>query len=148
MRTLRAGLLAAVAAMAGWIPAASADPAETLVTVVTSPDPQTQLMALVLTLQAVKQGATARILLCGPGGDIAVTDATGSATAPQAPNGMSPQGFMTQIMRSTGTPVQVCAIYLPNKGKDASVLIEGVTVASPPEMAGRLIAAGTRVLSF
>ena len=59
MRTLRAGLLAAVAAMAGWIPAASADPAETLVTVVTSPDPQTHLMDLVLTLQAVTAGAPA-----------------------------------------------------------------------------------------
>lgn len=148
MRILRAGLLATTAALACGAPTASAGPTEKLVTVVTSAEPQTQLMAMVLTMHAVKQGAKAHILLCGPGGDIAVTDAPASATAPQAPNGMSPQGLMTQIMRSTGTPVQVCAIYLPNKGKDAAVLIEGVTVASPPEMAARLIADDTRVLSF
>lgn len=40
--------------------------ARKLVTVVTKPGPQTQLMAMVLTLQASRQGVEARILLCGP----------------------------------------------------------------------------------
>jgi len=38
---------------------AQAQPAENLVTIVTSPEAQTQLMAMVLTFQAVQQGAQA-----------------------------------------------------------------------------------------
>ncbi|MDJ0858968.1 MAG: hypothetical protein QNJ03_07805, partial [Dinoroseobacter sp.] len=45
--------------------AAMADGPTKLVTVVTSPDPQTQLMSMVLTMQAAQQGAEAHILLCG-----------------------------------------------------------------------------------
>lgn len=54
---------------------AIADEASKLVTVVTSDNAQTQLMAMVLTTQAVEQGADAHILLCGPGGDLALIDA-------------------------------------------------------------------------
>jgi hypothetical protein len=47
-----------------------------VVTVVTSPDAQTQLMSMVLTMQAAQQGASAtHILLCGPAGDLALKDA-------------------------------------------------------------------------
>jgi hypothetical protein len=64
------------------------------VTVVTSDNPQTQLMSMVLTMQAVEQGHAVRMLLCGPGGDLALADAPESATAPQPPRDMSPQGLM------------------------------------------------------
>lgn len=119
----------------------------TLVTILTAPEPQTQLMAMVLTMQSMQQGAKARILLCGPAGDIALKDAPESATAPQKPKGMSPQGLMQQIM-ADGAPVEVCAIYLPNKGLGAEALIDGVGAAKPPAMAGHLLAPDTRIMSF
>jgi hypothetical protein len=139
-------LLALVAFTVLAAPAAAQDKPD-LVTIVTSPHPQTQLMAMVLTMQSVQQGAEARILLCGPAGDLALTDAPDTATAPQKPRGMSPQGLMQRIME-TGTPVEVCAIYLPNKGVGADALLEGVGQAKPPAMAGHLLADNTRILSF
>lgn len=126
---------------------AFADSAEKLVTVVTSENPQTQLMAMVLTAQAVEQGAETRILLCGPGGDLALIDAPESATAEQPPRGASPQG-MLQMLMGNGVTVEVCAIYLPGLGAEADVLIDGVTVAQPPAMAGAMMEANTRVWSF
>lgn len=118
-----------------------------LVTVVTSAEPQTQLMSMVLTMQALQQGAEVHMLLCGPGGDIALKDAPAGVTAPQAPRDMSPQGLMSKIMEAGGK-VDVCALYLPNKSADASVLLDGVGVAKPPPMAEALMAPRTRVLSF
>lgn len=118
-----------------------------LVTVVTSENPQTQLMSMVLTMQAVEQGHSVRMLLCGPGGDLALADAPESATAPQPPRDMSPQGLMQAII-GRGVRIEVCAIYLPGRGGDASALIEGVGVAQPPEMAGAMLADGTVVWSF
>jgi predicted peroxiredoxin len=127
--------------------AAKADENPNIVTVVTSPEPQTQLMSMVLTMQAIQKGSKAHILLCGPGGDLALKNAPASATAPQKPKGMSPQGLMKKIME-TGATVQVCALYLPNKDVGVEALIDGVTAAKPPVMADRLLADNTRILSF
>jgi intracellular sulfur oxidation DsrE/DsrF family protein len=139
----------AIAALlgAGLAAPAFADPAEKLVTVVTSENPQTQLMAMVLTAQAVEQGAETRILLCGPGGDLALIDAPETATAPQPPRDASPQG-MLQMLMANGVTVEVCAIYLPGMGAEADVLIDGVGVAQPPAMAGAMLDTDARVWSF
>jgi len=139
--------IAASVVALGLAAPALADDKASLVTVVTSPDAQTQLMAMVLTTQAVEQGADAHILLCGPGGDIALAEAPESATAPQPPQDMSPQG-MLQMLMGRGVTVEVCAIYLPGMGADTSALIDGVGVAQPPAMAGAMLAEGTRVWSF
>ena len=144
-KTLTALTLAATAAFAAPV---QAEDNKNLVTVVTSPDAQTQLMSMVLTMQSAQQGAKAQILLCGPAADMALKDAPESATAPQKPKGMSPQGLMKMIMDKTDTKVEVCAIYLPNKGVDATALLDGVTAAKPPAMAAALIADDTTVLSF
>src|SRR6056297_3649497 len=113
---MRKTLTAAIMALAGLVAApAAADETPDLVTILTSEDPQTQLMSMVLTMQSLKQGSTTYTLLCGPGGDLALRDAPAAATAPQKPKGMSPQGLMRMIMDQGGT-VEVCAIYLPNKG--------------------------------
>jgi predicted peroxiredoxin len=143
----RRSLLAAAALAAAAVAPALAEGPDALVTVVTAENPQTQLMAMVLSMQAMEQGHSLRILLCGPGGDIALRDAPESATAPQPPRGASPQGLM-QAMIGQGARVEVCAIYLPGLGADASVLIEGVGVAQPPEMAGAMLADDTIVWSF
>ncbi len=143
-RTLASAALGA--AMLGAAPALAAD-SPSLVTVVTSENAQTQLMAMVLTTQAVEQGETAHILLCGPGGDIALAEAPESATAPQPPLDMSPQGMMQMLMDRSVT-VEVCAIYLPGLGADESVLADGVGVAQPPAMAGAMLGEDTTVWSF
>jgi predicted peroxiredoxin len=139
-------ILAALAVIAPLAAPAAAE-GEKLVTIVATPEPQTQLMAMVLTMAAVQQGAKAHILLCGPGADIALIDAPDTATAPQKPRGVSPQSLMMAIME-TGVPVEVCAIYLPNRDAGPEVLIEGVTVAQPPAMAAAIMADDVRVLSF
>lgn len=141
-------LLLSAALVAASAVAAVADGPSKLVTVVTSADPQTQLMSMVLTMQAAQQGAEAHILLCGPAGDLALKDAPASATAGQPPRDMSPQGLMQMIREKTGATVEVCAIYLPGRGADPSVLLDGIGVAKPADMAATLMAEDTRVLSF
>lgn len=144
IRTLPRTALVALFALSA---PAFADPAEKLVTVVTSENAQTQLMAMVLTTQAVEQGVDARILLCGPGGDLALIDAPESATAPQPPRDASPQG-MLQMLMARGVTVEVCAIYLPGLGATAEALIEGVGVAQPPAMAGAMMESDAQIWSF
>jgi predicted peroxiredoxin len=142
---LGAGLIAGGTIAGGE---AAAKEGQKLVTIVTSADAQTQLMAMVLTMQAAQQGAAAHIMLCGPAGDIALKQAPESATADQPPRDMSPQGLMLTISKQTGATLQVCAIYLPGKGLEPSALIDGITVAQPTEMAARLMDPDTRVLDF
>jgi len=144
-KTLTALLLAAATAL----PALSAQAGDkpNLVTILTSDDPQTQLMSMVLTMQSLKQGASTYTLLCGPGGDLALKDAPTSATAPQPPKGMSPQKLMQMIMNQGGT-VEVCAIYLPGNGAGPEVLLDGIGTAKPQPMAERLLAPDTRIMSF
>ena len=141
--------LLTTAALAGTLATpALADAPERLVTILTDADPQTQLMAMVLTNAAVQQGAEAQILLCGPAGDIALADAPESATAGQPPRDMSPQGLMMMMMEEADVTVEVCAIYLPGMEADESVLIDGVTAAEPGPMAGAIMGADTQVMSF
>ncbi len=143
MRLLPTLALCAAAAL----PAAAQDSHANLVTVITSENAQTQLMGMVLTMQSIKAGAQAHMLLCGPGGDLALREAPEAATTAQPPMGMSPQGLMQKIMEAGGT-VEVCALYLPGKGVDATVLLDGIAVATPPAMAALLMAKDARVLSF
>ncbi len=104
-------------------------------------------MAMVLTMQSLQQKAATRVLPCGPAGGLALKDAPQSASAPQAPKGMSPQGLMQKIMQAGGK-VAVCAIYLPNRNASPDVLLDGITVAKPPAMATAIMAEDARVMSF
>lgn len=144
---MRRVFLATALSLAAAFPATAEAPRK-LVTILTAPEPQTQLMAMVLTMNAVAQGAEAKILLCGPAGDIALREAPESAIAGQPPRGASPQGLLRTMIEQNGVSAQVCAIYLPGLGAEASVLIEGVTAAAPDAMAAELIAGGVTVLSF
>lgn len=141
-------ILAACAALSLTSPAVAQNTPETLVTILTSAEPQTQLMAMVLAMQAAQQGAAPHILLCGPAGDIALKEAPESATAPQPPRDMSPKGLLTAITALPGATVEVCAIYLPGKGAQPDVLMEGVGVAQPPAMAAAMIAPNARIASY
>jgi hypothetical protein len=140
-------LTACALSLAAALPAA-ADDQQNMVTILTAPEPQTQLMAMVLTLGAVQEGATAQILLCGPAGDIALKAAPASATTGQPPKDASPQGLMQMLMTKHSVKVEVCAIYLPGLGADASVLLDGVTAAAPDAAARAILADDTVVMSF
>ena len=127
---------------------AQADDTNRLITILTAPEPQTQLMAMVLTMNAMAAGAEAEMLLCGPAADIALKDAPASATAGQPPRDASPQGLMRMMMEKNGLSVKVCAIYLPGRNADASILIDGVTAAMPDAMGASIVADDTTVMSF
>ena len=127
---------------------AQAEDPNKLITILTSSEPQTQLMAMVLTLNAINAGAEAEMLLCGPAGDIALINAPASAVTGQPPRDASPQGLMQMMIAKKVLKVQVCAIYLPGKGTDASVLIEGVVPAKPDAMGAAIVAPRTSVMSF
>ncbi|MBZ4023452.1 hypothetical protein CKO11_13395 [Rhodobacter sp. TJ_12] len=131
----------------GFAPPLAAQDVRTLATVVTSENPQTQLMSMILTLQAVQRGISTQILLCRPAGDIALKDAPASATAGQPPRDMSPQALLKAAIQK-GAKAEVCAIYLPGKGAASDALIDGVTVAAPDAMGAALTASGTRVWTF
>jgi hypothetical protein len=88
------------------------------------------------------------MLLCGPAGDIALKDVPASATAGQPMRDAGPQGLIRMMMEKNGQKVQVCAIYLPSKAADASILLDGVTVAAPDAMWAAIVAPGTSLLTF
>jgi len=148
MKTICTSAVAAIAMIAAAVVPAQADSSNRLLTILTAPEPQTQLMAMVLTMNAMAAGAKAEMLLCGPAGDIALEDAPETATAGQPPKGASPQGLMKMMMEKNGLKVQVCAIYLPGKAADASALLEGVTAAKPNDMGAAIVTPGTTVMSF
>jgi|TARA_B100001059_G_C17771369_1_gene548638 predicted peroxiredoxin len=118
-----------------------------LLSFITSDNTQTQLMGMVLSSQALKQGAEVNILLCGQAGDIALIDAPQSVLTQLKPKNMSPQSLMKNIIKMGGT-VQVCALYLPNRGVKKTDLIEGITPALPPHIAKKMLDAETKVISF
>lgn len=124
---------------------AQAEQAKSLVTILTAPDAQTQMMAMVLTMKSAEQGAAPHILLCGPAADLALKEAPASATAPQKPLGVGPQMLMQKIAGLPGATVEVCAIYLPNKGAGPEVLLDGVGVAKPDAMAKAMLEADARM---
>jgi hypothetical protein len=137
-----------MASFMAFAPTANAEDPNRLITILTAPEPQTQLMAMVLTMNAMAAGADAEMLLCGPAADIALKEAPASATTGQPPRDASPQGLMKMMMEKNGLSVKVCAIYLPGKAADASILIDGVTAAAPDAMGAAIVADDTTVMSF
>jgi hypothetical protein len=51
-------------------------------------------------------------------------------------------------MMEGGATVEVCAIYLPGRAEDASVLLDGVGAADPAQIGALLADPDVRVLSF
>jgi len=126
----------------------SADQAKGLNVLINSGNPQTQAMAMVLSIMSIKKhNKEVNIVLCGPAGDIA--DKNIKSTPVKRPDGkaISPQQNL-QMLIKLGAKVEVCPLYLPNASKDASVLLEGVTVAKPPIVAGNLLNKDYQNLSF
>jgi hypothetical protein len=118
-----------------------------MLTIVTSGDTETQVMALVLTKSAMDEGQSPHILLCAAGGDLALTDAPPNATEPLQPKGASPQGLLQKLI-DDGVQVDVCAIYLPNRPFGPEALLDGVGVAKPDDIGRAIARPGETILSF
>ncbi len=141
-------VLPACAAVADTPPAAAAaDAGHPMLTILTSADAETQLMALVLTKAAMAKGVTPQILLCSAAGDLALKSPPPEALAPLQPKGASPAGLLRSL-KAEGVKVDVCAIYLPNRPFGAEALEDGIGVATPPGIASVFTAEGATVLSF
>jgi hypothetical protein len=125
----------------------SAEAGPGMLTVITAAEPQTQLMALILTRASAQAGADTRVLLCDAAGDLALAEPPQSATAPLAPRSMSPHGLLSMLIDNDVT-VQVCAIYLPNSEHEAGDLLAGVSVATPSEIAAVMVHPGTKLFTF
>jgi len=145
MRMLRntAAVLALLAMF--MVPVRSnADDAKGLFVVVTTADVQTQMMAMVLSTKTVEQGKSVRMLLCGPGGELALKEAKQVMVKPLD---KSPQMLLKGLIKN-GVVVEVCPLFLPNRGGSPADLIEGVAVAKPPVVAEKLREDGVKLFTF
>jgi predicted peroxiredoxin len=124
--------------------AAAQEEVKGMFVVVTSPEPQTQMMAMVLATQTMLRGKKVQVLLCGPGGDLALKE---SKEVILKPSNKSPQMLMKNLIKQKVT-VQVCALYLPNKGKTTADLMPGVSTAKPPAIAKTLLEPGVKLFTF
>jgi len=138
----RTALFAAVATAATL--AAPAAMAEELFVNIHSGHAMAQGAGLVLAGQALEQKASVRVLLCDAAGDIAVA---GQDTPALKPRNVTPQQMLQGLVKN-GAKVEVCALYLPNSGKQPSDLIAGVTPAKPAEVAAHLLKPGVKTLAF
>lgn len=111
---------------------------------VTSADNQAQGMAMVLAGQMAEQKAAVRVLLCGPAGQLALKS---YEPATLKPRNVSPKQMMAGLIKG-GATVEVCALFLPNADKTPADLIEGVSVAKPPEVAAYMVKPGVRAYGF
>ncbi|WP_294346008.1 DsrE family protein [Prosthecochloris sp.] len=141
-KTVTALLLLAASIMP--LQAMASDDTKGLFVVVTTGDVQTQMMAMVLSTQTVEQGKSVRMLLCGPGGELAMKNSKQTLVKPLD---KSPQMLLKNLIKK-GVTVEVCPLFLPNKGAAPDKLIEGVSVAKPPVVAQRLREEGIKLFTF
>ena len=130
--------------LAATLALATTAPAAELFVSVHSGSPMAQGAAMVLATQAQQQQAQVRVLLCDAAGDIAVQGAESPALKPR---NVTPQQMLVSLMKG-GAQVEVCALYLPNTGRQASDLLPGVTPAKPADVAAHLLKPGVQTLAF
>jgi len=118
--------------------------AKNLLIIVTTDDPVTQSMSMVLAEQSMKKGATVDILLCGKAGVLAIRD---SAEVFLKPQNKSPQMMLKNLIQNN-VNVELCPIYLANSEKSVPNLIDGVSIANPPRIADKLLGENTKILSY
>ena len=123
---------------------ASAASAQELFFNIHSGQAMAQGAGLVLAGQALEQKASVRVLLCDAAADIAVT---GKEMPSLKPRNVTPQQMLQGLING-GAQVEVCALYLPNSGRQVSDLIPGVTPAKPADVAAHLLKPSVKILAF
>lgn len=113
--------------------------------IVTSAAPQTQMMAMVLSMKTMTTHKKAvHMVLCDKAGDLAVKDSESPALKPID---VSPKDMMKKLI-ANGMDVKLCPLYLPNLGKDESILIDGVEIADPDKVSENLLNEDYNTLSY
>lgn len=135
--------LATLALLLSFNSIADAGETKTFV-VVTSAETEVQGMAMVLSMQALKNGSDVRVLLCGSGGDIALKSKESIALKPI---NKSPRQMMMALI-SKGVTVEVCALYMPNRGLNVADLVDGVKGVMPPVIGTYMADPNVRYFSF
>jgi len=131
-------------AIAAALILATAAQAQSLFVNIHSGQAMAQGAGLVLAGQALEQKAEVRVLLCDAAANIALT---GQDMPSLKPRNVTPQQMLQGLIKG-GAKVEVCALYLPNSGKQASDLIAGVTPAKPADVAAHVLKPGVQTLSF
>ena len=147
LKTLLPTALAALTLALAPLAASAGDAKARMLVIVTSPQTETQAMALVLSNQAAKAGAELHLMLCGPAGEIALKTPPAAAAEVVTPKGMSVLSLLKGL-QAKGATVDVCAIFLLNRKLGMDALADGVGVAKPPVIAAEMIDAGTRLATF
>lgn len=117
-----------------------------MLTIITSDEDQTQAMALILTMQAMENGASPQILLCDEAGELAVTEEVDDSDTVIGPDASPAQ--MIQRLVNNGVTVEVCAIFLPNNDLTETDLIDNVGVAQPPAIGALVADPAVRLFTF
>lgn len=120
------------------------DATDEVLVILSSASLQTQGMAMVLSNTMAQQGARVNVLLCDQAGDLALKSYSADSLKPKD---LTP-GQMLRGLAKQGGEVSVCALYLPNSEYTEGDLMEGVGVATPPEMAGQMLDPNVRTFSF
>jgi len=121
-----------------------AQSSSSLLLTLNSSNTMSQGAAMVLAGQALEQKAKVRVLLCGAGAEIAVQ---GNQSDTLKPKNMTPQDMLKGLIKG-GATVEVCALFLPNKGLKPDALIPGVTPAKPADVASHFLRPEVKTLSF
>ena len=116
---------------------------ETLV-ILSSDSLQTQGMAMVLANTMQAAGSHVHVLLCDKAGDLALTD---NQSVILKPKNVSP-GMLLSKLSHGGADISVCALYLPNSDFSHKDLMDGVSVAKPPEIAALMLNREVSVFTF
>ena len=126
----------------------NAEQAKGLNILINSANAQTQAMAMVISLMSIKKHKKeVNIILCGAAGDLADKNIKGVPI--KRPNGKSPSAKQhLKMLIKLGASVKVCPLYLPNSGKDKSILLDGITIAKPPIVAGQLLNSDYKNIAF
>jgi len=139
-------LITALIAMSVFLsPCTYADQSKGLNVMVTSPERQAQMMAMVLSVMTMKKHQKeVNMVLCGSAGELTLKS---TKTAALKPSGKSPTQLLHALLKM-GARVEVCPLYLPNAGKTEADLIKGITIAKPPAVAGRLLDNNYKILTY
>ena len=129
---------------AGLLALSLSSQASELFLTINSGSAMTQGAGLVLASQAMEQKTTVRVLLCDAGGDIAVT---GKEMPSLKPKNVTAQQMLQGLIKA-GAKVEVCALYLPSTGRQATDLIPGVTPAKPADVIAYLLKPDVKTLAF
>ena len=146
IKTVSAAVALATAISTG--PASAQTPPLTrLMAVVTTADPETQFMAMTLLKTSGVAARQIRILLCGPGGDLGLKVPAETSSPTFGPASRTAQALLAELGED-GATIEVCAIYLPARRSDRSILMDSIGVASPVDIGPILADPAVRVLTF